>query len=138
AGDVREVHHAATLVSFGASAVNPYLLMETAEDLVRADRIRGCSETAAVGNVLSALNKGLLKIMSKMGITTVQSYHGAQPFEAVGLAADFIDRYFTSTPHQLGGKTNADIAADATARHADAYRDDHPKPSHRPLRVGGE
>src|SRR5699024_5322141 len=62
----------------------------------------------------------------------------AQTFEAVGLAADFIDRYFTSTPHQLGGKTIADFAADATARHADAYRDDHPKPSHRPLRVGGE
>ena len=138
AGDVREVHHAATLVSFGASAVNPYLLMESAEDLVRADRIRGVSETAAVANVLSALNKGLLKIMSKMGISTVQSYHGAQTFEAVGLAADFIDRYFTSTPHQLGGKTIADIAADTTARHADAYRDDHPKPSHRPLRIGGE
>src|SRR5699024_10193576 len=84
------------------------------------------------------LNKGLLKIMSKMRISTVQSYHGAQTFEAVGLAAVFIDRYFTSTPHQLGGRTITDIAADPTARHADAYRDDHPKPSHRPLRVGGE
>src|SRR5699024_8010457 len=138
AGDVREVHHAATLVSFGASAVNPYLLMESAEELIRADRIRGDSETAAVNNVLSALNKGLLKIMSKIGISTVQSYHGAQTFDAVGLAADFIDRYFTSTTHQLGNKTIADIAADTTARHADAYRDDHPKPSHRPLRIGGE
>jgi glutamate synthase (NADPH/NADH) large chain len=138
AGDVREVHHAATLVSFGASAVNPYLLMETAEALVRADRLRGVSETAAVANVLSALNKGMLKIMSKMGISTVQSYHGAQTFEAVGLSGDLIDRHFTSTPHQLGGKTIADIAADTSARHADAYRDDHPKPAHRPLRVGGE
>src|SRR5699024_1655637 len=73
-----------------------------------------------------------------MGISTVQAYHGAQTFEAVGLAADFIDRYFTSTPHQLGGKTSAGIAADAAARHADAYRDDHPKPAHRPLPVGGE
>src|SRR5699024_11741827 len=84
---------------------NPYLLMESAEDLVRADRIRGVSETAAVANVLSALNKGLLKIMSKMGISTVQSYHGVQTLQAVGLAADCIDRYSTSTPHQRGGHT---------------------------------
>ncbi|WP_209373148.1 glutamate synthase large subunit [Brevibacterium renqingii] len=138
AGDVREVHHAATLVAFGASAVNPYLLMESAEELVRADRIRGITETAAVANVLTALNKGMLKIMSKMGISTVRSYHGAQTFEAVGLAAELVDRHFTSTPHQLGGKTIADIAADNSARHADAYRDDHPKPAHRPLRGGGE
>ncbi|MBX4377573.1 hypothetical protein K4H02_21160, partial [Mycobacterium tuberculosis] len=95
AGDVREVHHVATLVSFGASAVNPYLVMETAEALVRADRLRGVSEEAAVANVLGALNKGLLKIMSKMGISTVQSYHGAQTFEAIGLSEEFIDRYFT-------------------------------------------
>src|SRR5699024_2591581 len=138
AGDLREVHHAATPVSFGASAVNPYLLMESAEDLVRADRIRGVSETAAVGNVLSALNKGLLKIMSKMGISTVQSYHGAQTFEAVGLAADFIDRYFTSTPHLLRGKSIADLVSVATALHAHGYRDVHRQPVHRPLGVRGE
>ncbi|MCM1012510.1 MULTISPECIES: glutamate synthase large subunit [unclassified Brevibacterium] len=138
AGDVREVHHAATLVSFGASAVNPYLLMETAEALVRSDRVTGVSESAAVANVLGALNKGLLKIMSKMGISTVQSYHGAQTFEAVGLSDDLIDRHFTSTPHQLGGKGMREIAAENTARHADAHRDDHPRPSHRPLGVGGE
>ena len=138
AGDVREVHHAATLVSFGASAVNPYLLMESAEDLVKSERIRGISAEAAVSNVLTALNKGLLKIMSKMGISTVQSYHGAQTFEALGLADSVIDEHFTSTPHQLGGKTLNDIAAETTARHADAYREDHPRPAHRNLLVGGE
>jgi glutamate synthase (NADPH/NADH) large chain len=138
AGDVREVHHAAALVSFGASAVNPYLVMETAEDLVRAGRIPGISEEAAVANVLTALNKGLLKIMSKMGISTVQSYHGAQTFEALGLAASLIEEHFTSTPHQLGGKTLTDIAAETAARHAEAYRDDHPRPAHRNLLVGGE
>ena len=138
AGDVREVHHAATLVSFGASAVNPYLLMESAEDLVKSERIRGISAEAAVANVLTALNKGLLKIMSKMGISTVQSYHGAQTFEALGLADSVIDEHFTSTPHQLGGKTLNDIAAETTARHADAYREDHPRPAHRNLLVGGE
>src|SRR5699024_78255 len=115
-----------------------YLLIESADNLVRADRIRGLSETAAVSHLLSALTKGLLKIMPKMGNSTVQSYHGAQPSAAVGLAADFIDRHLPSTPPQPRGKTIAHIAADATARHADAYRDDHPKPSHRPLRVGGE
>ncbi|TSI17853.1 glutamate synthase large subunit [Brevibacterium aurantiacum] len=138
AGDVREVHHVATLVAFGASAVNPYLVMETAEALVRSDRIRGISESAAVANVLTALNKGLLKIMSKMGISTVQSYHGAQTFEALGLSDDFIDEFFTSTPHQLGGKGIIEITAESSARHADAYRDDHPRPSHRNLLVGGE
>lgn len=138
AGDVREVHHVATLVAFGASAVNPYLVMESAEALVRSDRIRGISESAAVANVLTALNKGLLKIMSKMGISTVQSYHGAQTFESLGLSDDFIDEFFTSTPHQLGGKGIIEITAESSARHADAYRDDHPRPSHRNLLVGGE
>jgi glutamate synthase (NADPH/NADH) large chain len=138
AGDVREVHHVATLVSFGASAVNPYLVMESAEALVRSDRIRGISEEAAVANVLTALNKGLLKIMSKMGISTVQSYHGAQTFEALGLSEAFIDKYFTSTPHQLGGRGIREITAETNARHGDSYRDDHPRPSHRNLNVGGE
>ncbi|MGO0602841.1 glutamate synthase large subunit [Brevibacterium linens] len=138
AGDVREVHHVATLVSFGASAVNPYLVMESAEALVRSDRIRGISEEAAVANVLTALNKGLLKIMSKMGISTVQSYHGAQTFEALGLSEAFIDKYFTSTPHQLGGRGIREITAETSARHGDSYRDDHPRPSHRNLNVGGE
>ncbi|UVI34477.1 glutamate synthase large subunit [Brevibacterium spongiae] len=138
AGDVREVHHAATLVSFGASAVNPYLAMESAEDLVRSGRILGISEETAVANVLTALNRGLLKIMSKMGISTVQSYHGAQTFEALGLADSLVEEHFASTPHQLGGKTLSDIAVETTARHADAYRDDHPRPAHRNLLVGGE
>ncbi|WP_309130161.1 glutamate synthase large subunit [Brevibacterium sp.] len=138
AGDVREVHHVATLLGFGASAVNPYLVMETAEVLVRTGRVTAVYQERAVANILDALNKGLMKIMSKMGISTVQSYKGAQTFEALGLSDAFISRFFTGTPHQLGGHGIERIAADVLARHAEAYRDDRPRPAHRELEVGGE
>ena len=91
AGDVREVHHVATLIGYGASAVNPYLAMETVEYLVRAGYITGIPPEKAVKNLIYALGKGVLKIMSKMGISTVSSYAGAQVFEAVGLSQDFVD-----------------------------------------------
>ena len=138
AGDVREVHHVACLVAFGASAVNPYLAMETAEAMVRQGRLPGVSETAAVQNLLRALGKGLLKIMSKMGISTVQSYHGAQTFEAVGLDSTFISTYFTGTRTSLEGIGLNGIAAEVEARHAAAYPVDRPSPAHRRLEVGGE
>ena len=86
AGDVREVHHVATLIGYGASAVNPYLAMETVEHLVRTGFITGISAEKAVRNLIYALGKGVLKIMSKMGISTVSSYAGAQVFEAIGLS----------------------------------------------------
>ncbi|CAI7659829.1 unnamed protein product, partial [Penicillium discolor] len=95
AGDVREVHHVATLIGYGASAINPYLAMETVEHLVRTGYITGISPEKAVKNLIYALGKGVLKIMSKMGISTVSSYAGAQVFEAVGLSQEFIDAYFT-------------------------------------------
>src|SRR5690606_2553461 len=85
AGDVREVHHVALLIGYGASGVNPYLAMETAEQLVRNHEIAGVDEAEAVRNIIEALGKGVLKIMSKMGISVASSYSGAQTFEAVGL-----------------------------------------------------
>ena len=86
AGDVREVHHVALLVGYGAAAVNPYLAMESVEDLVRPATITGVAPEKAVANLIKALGKGVLKVMSKMGISTVASYRGAQVFEAIGLS----------------------------------------------------
>ena len=103
AGDVREVHHVALLIGFGAAAVNPYLAMETVEDLVRSGEIEGVESEQAVRNLIKALGKGVLKVMSKMGISTVASYRGAQVFEAIGLSQELVDRYFTGTVSQLGG-----------------------------------
>ncbi|MFP5481643.1 MAG: glutamate synthase central domain-containing protein, partial [Alphaproteobacteria bacterium] len=100
-GDVREVHHCAVLIGYGASAINPYLAMETVENLVRSGMITGITPEKAVRNVIKALGKGVLKIMSKMGISTVGSYAGAQAFEAVGLSQEFVDRYFTGTSSVL-------------------------------------
>ncbi len=138
AGDVREVHHAALLIGYGAAAINPYLAMETVEDLVRRDVISGVSPEQAVRNLVKALGKGVLKVMSKMGISTVASYRGAQAFEAVGLAPALIDRYFTGTTSRLGGIDLAVIAAEVAARHARAYPATGISPAHRQLEVGGE
>ena len=138
AGDVREVHHVATLIGYGASAVNPYLAMETAEYLVRAGYINGISPEKAVKNLIYALGKGVLKIMSKMGISTVSSYAGAQVFEAIGLSADFIDEYFTGTESKLGGVGLDVIAEENAARHAYAYPEDAAVRAHERLWTGGE
>ena len=138
AGDVREVHHIALLIGYGAGAVNPYLAMETVEDLVRQGEIEGVTAEQAVRNLLKALGKGVLKVMSKMGISTVASYRGAQVFEAIGLAQDLVDRYFTGTVSQLGGVGLDVVAAEAAARHARAYPPDGVHPPHRVLEVGGE
>ena len=97
AGDVREVHHVALLVGYGAAAINPYLAMETVEDLVRSGAITEVTEEKAVANLIKALGKGVLKVMSKMGISTVASYRGAQVFEAIGLSQELVDSYFTGT-----------------------------------------
>ncbi|SMX67667.1 glutamate synthase (NADPH/NADH) large chain [Brevibacterium sp. Mu109] len=137
-GDVREVHHIATLIGFGASAVNPYLAMETAALMVREGRIVGPDEDTAVRNVLRSLGRGLLKVMSKMGISTVHSYHAAQTFEALGLADDLIDDYFTGTRARLGGIGLDGLAAEVEARHRSAYPHDGNPAAHRSLEVGGE
>ena len=136
AGDVREVHHVATLVGFGASAINPYLAMETAELLVRTGRIPGISPEEAVSNIIYALGKGLLKTMSKMGISTVASYAGAQAFEAIGLSTEVVDRYFTGVTSILGGVTMDIIAEETRRRHDLAYGS--PSTFHEVLPVGGE
>jgi glutamate synthase (NADPH/NADH) large chain len=138
AGDVREVHHVATLIGYGASAVNPYLAMETVEYLVRAGFITNITPEKAVKNLIYALGKGVLKIMSKMGISTVSSYAGAQVFEAVGLSRDFIDAYFTGTETKLGGVGLDVIAAENAARHEYAYPQDAAARAHERLWTGGE
>ena len=138
AGDVREVHHVATLIGYGASAVNPYLAMETVEYLVRAGYITGITPEKAVKNLIYALGKGVLKIMSKMGISTVSSYAGAQVFEAIGLSHEFVDKYFTGTETKLGGVALDVIAAENASRHAYAYPEDAAVRAHERLWTGGE
>ncbi|MDJ0335159.1 glutamate synthase large subunit [Salinibacterium sp. G-O1] len=138
AGDVREVHHVALLVGYGASAINPYLAMETAEELVRSGMIQGLTSEKAVGNLIKGLGKGVLKIMSKMGISVVGSYAGAQAFEAVGLGEEFVDQYFTGTSTLLGGVGIEVIAAENAARHASAYPEDGAPSPHERLATGGE
>ncbi|HEU4806693.1 MAG TPA: glutamate synthase large subunit, partial [Homoserinimonas sp.] len=137
AGDVREVHHVALLVGYGAAAINPYLAMETAEDLVRRGVITGVTPEEAVHNLIKALGKGVLKIMSKMGISVVGSYSGAQAFEAIGLSKAFVDRYFTGTISRLDGVGLDVVAAENLARHRGAYPHDGERP-HERLAVGGE
>src|SRR5690349_6163261 len=103
-GEPREVHHFATLIGYGASAINPYLLLESLEQLVQDGRVPGVEDfETAQWNVVKGIAKGLLKTISKMGISTIQSYNGAQIFEAVGLAEDLIDRHFTGTASRIGG-----------------------------------
>ena len=95
AGDAREVHHMALLIGFGAAAVNPYLAFETIEDMIRHDLIEGVPSRKAVRNYIKAAGKGVLKVMSKMGISTLASYTGAQLFQAIGISQQVLDEYFT-------------------------------------------
>ena len=137
AGDVREVHHVALLIGYGAAAVNPYLAMESAERLVD-EGVVTVSRQQAVANLIKALGKGVLKVMSKMGISTVMSYRGAQVFQALGLSQDLVDEYFTGTPTPLGGVGLDVIAEEVAQRHATAYPKSGISPAHRELRIGGE
>ncbi len=141
-GEPREVHHFATLIGYGASAINPYVMLETLDELVFSGRIargdNGGEETPlsaeeAAQNVVKALGKGLLKTISKMGISTIQSYCGAQIFEAVGLERELIDRHFTGTASRIGGVGLEVLATEALERHARAY----PVPRDELLPVGG-
>jgi glutamate synthase domain-containing protein 2/glutamate synthase domain-containing protein 1/glutamate synthase domain-containing protein 3 len=137
-GDAREVHHIAMLIGFGAAAVNPYLAFESIEDLVREGELTGIEAAAAVRNYLKALGKGVMKVMSKMGISTVASYTAAQAFEAIGLDHDVIDEYFAGTPSQLGGVGLDVIAEEVKQRHRRAYPENPTERVHRRLDVGGE
>ncbi|MFD3515133.1 glutamate synthase large subunit [Streptomyces sp. NPDC058657] len=139
AGDVREVHHVALLIGYGAAAVNPYLAMESVEDLVRAGTFLETDDAEqAIRNLIYALGKGVLKVMSKMGISTVASYRGAQVFEAVGLNEDFVATYFNGTPSKIGGAGLDVVAQEVAARHAKAYPASGIAASHRRLEIGGE
>jgi len=137
-GDARDVHHVATLIGYGASAVNPYLALESAEDMVVRGIISDISIERSSKNMIKALGKGVLKIMSKMGISTVGSYAGAQCFEAIGLSQEFIDRYFTGTTSKLGGVGLDIIAKEIEQRHQAAYPIEGATRAHLPLEVGGE
>ena len=138
AGDVREVHHVALLIGFGAAAVNPYLAMESVEDLANSGTFVSVPAEKAIRNLIKALGKGVLKVMSKMGISTVASYRGAQVFEAVGLSRELVDTYFTGVTSKLGGISLDEIATEVSARHARAYPRGANRAAHRRLEIGGE
>ena len=138
AGDVREVHHVALLIGYGAAAVNPYLAMESAEDLVLQGVITGITPEKAVRNLIKSLGKGVLKVMSKMGISTIASYTGAQVFEAIGLSQEVVDEFFVGTTSRLGGVSLDIIAQETIARHHIAYPPGGEVPGTKRLPIGGE
>ena len=137
AGDIREVHHVALLIGYGAAAVNPYLVFESAEDLARREWLVKVDPEKAVYNVRKALGKGVLKVMSKMGVSTIASYTGAQIFEALGLSQELVDAYFTGTTSRIEGVGLDEIAEEVARRHAHAYPSSGLLP-HRTLDIGGE
>ena len=137
-GEVREVHHVALLIGFGAAAVNPYLAMESAEDLVRQGVITGITPEKAVRNLIKSLGKGVLKVMSKMGVSTIASYTGAQIFEAIGLSSEVVDEYFVGATSRLGGAGIEIIAQETIKRHHIAYPPGGEIPGSKKLQIGGE
>ncbi len=139
-GDAREVHHMALLIGYGAGAINPYLAFESIEDMVAEDLhgLGGVDPHKAVKNYIKAAGKGVLKVMSKMGVSTVASYTGAQIFEAIGLGRELVDEYFTGTVSRLGGIGLDEIAAEVAARHATAHPTRPAERAHRKLELGGE
>jgi glutamate synthase (NADPH/NADH) large chain len=140
AGDAREVHHMALLIGYGAGAINPYLAFESIEDLIAQEMhgLGAVDPAKAVKNYIKACGKGVLKVMSKMGVSTVASYTGAQIFEAIGLGREVVDAYFTGTTSQLGGIGLDQIAAEVAARHAMANPSRPEERAHRKLELGGE
>ena len=138
AGDAREVHHMCLLIGYGAAAINPYLAFETIEDRIAEGESEIHDPNKAVANYIKASSKGVLKVMSKMGISTVASYTGAQIFEAVGLSHELVDEYFTGTVSKLGGVGLDQLAAEVAERHRLAYPENPSERAHRTLEVGGE
>ncbi len=139
-GEAREVHHLCLLLGYGAAAVNPYLAFETIDAMVEGGLhdLGTLDRETAHANYITAAGKGVLKVMSKMGISTVASYIGAQIFEAIGLGERLVDRYFTGTTSRLGGIDLDVIAAEVAKRHAIAFADQPEERAHRDLEVGGE
>ncbi len=139
-GDAREVHHMALLIGYGAGAINPYLAFESIEDLI-AQNLYGLGEMdphKAIKNYVKAAGKGVLKVMSKMGISTIASYRGAQVFEAIGLGQELVDEFFTGTVSRLGGIGLDEIAEEGARRHRRAYAPRPAELAHRDLELGGE
>src|SRR3970282_1466967 len=120
-GEPREVHHAALLIGYGAGAIKPYLAFETLDDMILGELLPGMDHAKATKNYIKALNKGVLKVISKMGISTIQSYRGAQIFEAIGLNQEFVDRYFTWTASRIGGVGLDVVAKETLLRHHRAF-----------------
>jgi len=137
-GDAREVHHMAMLIAFGAAAINPYIAFESISDMIDRGVIQDIDREKAVSNYVKAAGKGVLKVMSKMGISTVASYTGAQLFQAIGISQEVLDEYFTGLHCPVGGIDLDDIAADVATRHQLAYLDRPDERAHRELEVGGE
>jgi len=135
-GEPRETHHFAVLLGYGIGAINPYLALESLGDLIKKGHLPQIKQNEAVDNFIKAVNKGLVKIMSKMGISTVQSYCGAQVFEAIGLEKEFVDKYFTWTASRIGGIGIDVIATEISQRHNNAYPNREVK--QRELEWGGE
>jgi glutamate synthase (ferredoxin) len=135
-GEPREVHHAALLLGYGADAVNPYLAFESVPDLIRRGELSNIDPSTARAHLVKALTKGIVKVMSKMGISTVQSYRGAQIFEALGLDRAMVNEYFTYTSSRIGGIGLDGLAEEARRRHSRAFPD---RPVEVPdLDIGGE
>ncbi|MEI8051835.1 MAG: glutamate synthase large subunit, partial [Actinomycetes bacterium] len=137
-GDAREIHHMALLVGFGAAAVNPYLAFDTIDDMIANGLLEGTNPRQAHKNFIKAASKGILKVMSKMGVSTKASYTGAQIFEAIGLSHETVARYFTGTTSRLGGIGLETLADEVLARHRDAHIERPTERAHRELEVGGE
>jgi glutamate synthase domain-containing protein 2/glutamate synthase domain-containing protein 1/glutamate synthase domain-containing protein 3 len=136
-GEAREVHHFATLIGFGANAINPYLAYASIEDMRKRKTLKSdLTSEQAISNYIKAINKGILKIMSKMGISTIRSYTGAQIFEAVGLGGDLIEKYFKNTPSRLGGIDIDALEKEALMFHSMAYPKNTTDENR--LSVGGE
>ena len=140
-GDAREVHHLCLHIGYGANAVNPYLAYETIAEMV-AEGLHGLDPSmgveAAHRNFTKAASAGILKVMSKMGISTVASYTGAQIFEAIGLGPDLVDEYFTGTTSRLGGIGLEEVAAAVAVRHRRAFPANPTSRAHRTIEAGGE
>ncbi len=128
-GDAREVHHYCLLIGYGASAINPYLAFETLDDMIRQNLLTGIDHRKAVNHYTKAVKKGVVKVMSKMGISTLQSYRGAQIFEAIGLDEKFVDAYFTNTPSRISGIGFDEIAQETITRHRHAFPERQVRPA---------
>src|SRR5947207_13717844 len=125
-------------LGYGARAINPYLAFDTITELISDGVLKGVTPRHAIRNYIKACCKGVLKVMSKMGISTVASYTGAQVFEAIGLSQELVDEHFTGTVSRLGGIGLDVIAAEVAARHRFAFLDRPTERAHRDLELGGE